>query len=148
MLFRSAKALLGCRKTRSRATVANHRQGGAMTRIGDRHCVGETEHILETRWCRLSALPCVGLIRQNHLQTLHPSSMDVDDERDACKSGVKVARPATSSTPSRSRTLQCSRPASMSPMIDSRHVRTAGRRQLPATRDGGIVSCRGIERCA
>ena len=39
-----AKTLMGCRKTRSRATVANHRQGGAMTRIGDRHCVGEREH--------------------------------------------------------------------------------------------------------
>src|SRR2546421_6078047 len=39
-----AKALVGCRKTRSRATVANHPQGGAMTAIGDRHCVGETEH--------------------------------------------------------------------------------------------------------
>jgi len=76
-----AKALLGCRKARSRATVANHRQRGAMTRIGDRHCVGETEHVLETRWCRLSALPCVGLIRQTHLQTLHAPSMDVDDER-------------------------------------------------------------------
>ena len=25
-----AKALMGCRKTRARATVANHRQGGAM----------------------------------------------------------------------------------------------------------------------
>src|SRR5437588_8916252 len=39
-----AKTLMGCRKTRSLATVANHRQGGAMTRIGDRHCVGEREH--------------------------------------------------------------------------------------------------------
>ncbi len=54
----------------------------------------------DTRWCRLSALPCVGLTRQNHLHTLHPTSMDVDYQRDACKSGVKVGRRATSSTPS------------------------------------------------